>query len=71
MTVATGGMIARGGDAVVMVEYTDIEGGAEGTRSDTVPTLVVLRHAVTAGFGISFTGSDIAAGETVFAAARC
>ena len=64
VTVATGGMIARGADAVVMVEYTDIEGGAEGTRSDTVPTLVV-RHAVTAGFGISFTGSDIAAGETV------
>lgn len=60
--IATGGMIPRGADAVVMVEHTDIEEG--GARTGTAPILLV-RHAVTAGFGISFTGSDIAAGETI------
>jgi putative molybdopterin biosynthesis protein len=54
MTIATGGMVPRGADAVVMVEQTDVES-----------TTLVVRHPVTAGFGIAFAGTDIAAGETV------
>ncbi len=57
-SIATGGMIPRGADAVVMVEHTEIVGGDDG------PCLLA-RKAVPAGFGISYTGSDIATGETV------
>ena len=53
MTIATGGMLPRGADAVVMVEHTETEGD----------TLLVHRP-VTAGFGVSFAGTDVAAGET-------
>ncbi|MCL4193075.1 MAG: molybdopterin biosynthesis protein [Thermoguttaceae bacterium] len=53
-TIATGGMVPRGADAVVMVEHTDVGTGQ-----------LVVRRAVTPGFGISFAGSDIMAGEMV------
>jgi hypothetical protein len=52
--IATGGMVPRGANAVVMVEHTDIEG----------ETLFV-RRAVTPGANISFAGTDITAGELV------
>jgi putative molybdopterin biosynthesis protein len=52
--IATGAMLPRGADAVVMIEHTDIEEGD-----------VVIRRAVAAGNGLSFAGSDIGAGETV------
>jgi putative molybdopterin biosynthesis protein len=52
--IATGGMLPRGADAVVMVEHADVRGGQ-----------LVVRRAVSPGTGISFAGSDIAAGETV------
>jgi putative molybdopterin biosynthesis protein len=52
--IATGGMLPRGADAVMMVEHTDTEG-------DTL----LVRRAVTPGFGVSFAGSDVMAGETV------
>ena len=52
--IATGGMIPRGADAVVMIEHTDGDGEH-----------VVIRKSVSAGTGISFAGSDIGAGETV------
>ena len=54
MTIATGGMVPRGADAVVMVEYTDSHGDE-----------LVVRRAVTPGFGIAFAGTDVSAGETV------
>jgi putative molybdopterin biosynthesis protein len=54
VSIATGGMVPRGADAVVMVEHTEIRG----------PELHILR-AVTAGSGISFAGTDVTAGETV------
>ena len=54
MPIATGGMLPRGADAVVMVEHTDFEG-----------TDLLVRKAVTPGFGVSFAATDIAAGETV------
>jgi len=52
--IATGGMLPRGADAVVMIEHTDEEGGA-----------LLVRRAVTPGAGVSFAGTDIGAGETV------
>jgi putative molybdopterin biosynthesis protein len=54
VSIATGGMLPRGADAVVMVEHTDAE-GAE----------LRVTRAVTPGAGVSFAGTDVAAGETV------
>jgi len=52
--IATGGMVPRGADAVVMVEYAETRGSE-----------LRIARAVTAGSGISFAGTDITAGETV------
>ena len=54
VSIATGGMVPRGADAVVMVEHSELHGGE----------LNILR-AVTAGSGVSFAGTDVTAGETV------
>lgn len=56
--IATGGMIPRGADAVVMVEHTEAEEGEAGP-------VVTLRRPVAAGAAISGAGSDIARGETL------
>lgn len=56
-TIATGGVMPRGADAVIMVEQTElIEQGAP---------RIELRRAVTPGQFISYAGSDIARGETL------
>jgi putative molybdopterin biosynthesis protein len=52
--IATGGMVPRGADAILMVEHADLEGDE-----------VVIRKAVTPGFGVAFAGTDIARGEVV------
>jgi len=52
--IATGGMVPRGADAVVMVEHAETRGSE-----------LRIARAVTAGSGISFAGTDITAGETV------
>ena len=57
-TIATGGVIPRGADAVVMIEHTDL------TDAGAAPAIDV-RRAVTPGQFISYAGSDIARGETV------
>lgn len=54
-TIATGGVIPRGADGVVMVEHTLPEG------DDAIRVV----RAVVPGANISFAGTDIAAGETV------
>jgi len=55
--IATGGVIPRGADAVVMIEQTElIEDGAPA---------ITLRRAATSGQLISYAGSDIARGETL------
>jgi putative molybdopterin biosynthesis protein len=59
VSIATGGMVPRGADAVVMVEYADVRDGK----------LRIFR-AVTAGGGVSFAGTDITAGETVLRQGR-
>jgi putative molybdopterin biosynthesis protein len=55
-TIATGGMVPRGADAVVMVEQTELieEAGSPA---------VEIRRAVSPGQFISYAGSDIARGE--------
>jgi putative molybdopterin biosynthesis protein len=57
-TIATGGMIPRGADAVVMIEHTDLQDTAQG------PAINVFRAAPPGQF-IGFAGSDIARGETL------
>jgi putative molybdopterin biosynthesis protein len=54
VAIATGGMMPRGADAVVMVEHAEARSGA-----------LRVARAVTAGSGVSFAGTDITAGETV------
>jgi putative molybdopterin biosynthesis protein len=55
--IATGGVIPRGADAVVMIEYTELAEGAA--------PVIDLRRAVAAGQFVSYAGSDIARGETL------
>jgi putative molybdopterin biosynthesis protein len=56
--IATGGVIPRGADAVVMIEHTElVEAGA-------APAIDVHRAAASGQF-ISYAGSDIARGETL------
>ncbi len=57
MAIATGGMLPRGADAVVMVEHTDI-----------AKSKVLVRRAVSPGANIAYAGTDMAAGELVLAA---
>jgi putative molybdopterin biosynthesis protein len=57
MAIATGGMLPRGADAVVMIEHTELDPGE-----------LLVRRAVHAGHGVAFAGTDIAAGEIVLRA---
>ncbi len=52
--LATGGVLPRGADAVVMVEYTDAAGDA-----------LTVRRPVTPGANVTFAGTDVGQGETV------
>jgi len=56
--IATGGVIPRGADAVVMIEQTDLVESADGPTID-------IRRAVAPGQFIAYAGSDIARGETL------
>jgi putative molybdopterin biosynthesis protein len=65
--IATGGMMPRGADAVVMVEHADVRGpGGQGARGESDELLI--SRAVTPGSNVSFAGTDITAGETVLRA---
>jgi putative molybdopterin biosynthesis protein len=55
-TIATGGMLPRGADAVTMIEHTELV--------ESIPA-IDLRRAVAPGQFISYAGSDIARGETL------
>ncbi len=61
--VATGAVIPRGADAVVMVEDTDVIDGDGAVR-------VELRRPVPPGAFITFAGTDIGLGETVLRAGQ-
>lgn len=55
--VATGAMLPRAADAVLMVEHTELGSGADAALE--------VRHPVAAGQFIGFAGSDISMGEVV------
>lgn len=57
--IATGGMLPRGADAVVMIENAEVDGDA-----------VEVRRPATAGENVSYAGTDIARGETVLRAGQ-
>ncbi len=59
--IATGGMVPRGADAVVMVEHT--ETGDDGRE-------LVVSRPVVPGENVSYAGTDIARGETVLRAGQ-
>ena len=63
-TIATGGMVPRGADAVVMVEHTEVREVRGDDRE-----LEVTRAAVP-GENVSYAGTDIAKGETVLRAGQ-
>ncbi len=54
VSIATGGMVPRGADAILMIEHAEVRDG-----------IVFVRRAVTPGSGVAFAGTDIATGETV------
>jgi putative molybdopterin biosynthesis protein len=56
--IATGGVIPRGADAVVMIEHTEF------VEDDAAPA-IDMHRAAAAGQSISYAGSDIARGETL------
>ncbi len=59
-SIATGGMLPRGADAVIPVEQTDIDGSE-----------LIVRAARVPGAAVSFAGTDMGMGETVlFAGTR-
>lgn len=61
-SIATGGMLPRGADAVMPVEDTDLDAKGD---------IVIVRRATVPGGAISFAGTDVGCGETVlFAGAR-
>jgi putative molybdopterin biosynthesis protein len=53
--IATGGMLPRGADAVIMVEHTET----------TADGRIACRNSVSPGQNVTFAGTDIAKGETV------
>ena len=61
--IATGSMVPRGADSVVMVEHTEVV-SEKGAR------VVEVSRAVTAGDNVSYAGTDIARGETVLRAGQ-
>jgi putative molybdopterin biosynthesis protein len=56
--IATGGVIPRGADAVVMIEHTEL-------IEDGDAPAIEVRRGVASGQFISYAGSDIARGETL------
>jgi putative molybdopterin biosynthesis protein len=61
--IATGGMLPRGADAVLMVEHSELADAAEGR-------LVEVRRPLTGGENVSYASTDIARGETVLRAGQ-
>jgi putative molybdopterin biosynthesis protein len=57
-SIATGGPVPRGADAIVMVEHTQPIGG----------NAIAIRRAASPGQFVSYAGSDIARGETLLRA---
>ncbi|MDQ2917905.1 MAG: molybdopterin biosynthesis protein [Pseudomonadota bacterium] len=61
--IATGGMLPRGADAVLMVEHSEHADSADGSSLE-------IRRPVTSGENVSYAGTDIARGEIVLRAGQ-
>ena len=61
MAIATGGVLPRGADAVIMVEQTEAEDDNDGP-------LIAIARAVAPGANVAYAGSDIARGEALLRA---
>jgi putative molybdopterin biosynthesis protein len=61
--VATGGMVPRGADAVLMVEYSEV-------RDEGGELLIEVHRPVAPGDAVAAAGGDIARGETVLRAGQ-
>ena len=59
--IATGGMLPRGADAVLMIEHSELVDAPDGAT-------LAIRRAVTPGENVSYAGTDIARGETALRA---
>ncbi|MGE4001940.1 MAG: molybdopterin biosynthesis protein [Planctomycetaceae bacterium] len=62
-TIATGGMLPRGADAVLMVEHSEITGSRDGA-------VLEIRRNIPPGENVTSAGTDIARGETVLRAGQ-
>ncbi len=56
--IATGGMLPRGADAVLMVEHSELVGRADARQ-------IEVRRPLTGGENVSYASTDVARGETV------
>ena len=65
--IATGGMLPRGADAVLMVEHSDVH---EATRNSPDAPRLSIKRPLTPGENVSYAGTDIARGETVLRAGQ-
>ncbi len=61
--IATGGMLPRGADAVVMIEHTEL-------LEDRQPLRIEIRKPALPGQFVAFAGTDVAKGETVMRAGQ-
>ncbi len=61
--IATGGMIPRGADSVLMVEHSELVPSATGQAME-------IRRPLSPGENVSYAGTDIARGETVLRAGQ-
>ena len=62
--IATGGMLPRGSDAVVMIEHTEIAVSPDAGTTERDSMLHIF-HPAASGQAVTFAGTDIARGETV------
>jgi putative molybdopterin biosynthesis protein len=60
--IATGGVIPRGADAVVMIEHTEFD------EADPARPAILLKRAAASGGFVAFAGGDIARGEALLRA---
>ena len=65
--IATGGMLPRGADAVVLVEDTDL---LDDAPHGACAQAVSIRYPIASGAFVSFAGTDIGRGETVLRAGQ-
>jgi putative molybdopterin biosynthesis protein len=62
--IATGGMLPRGADAVVMIEHSETAAEPDAGEADVDEVLRIF-HSAASGQAVTFAGTDIARGETV------